>query len=109
MGACLTTQTEIAVPDVCDCDLSSIGADKKETRKALSSVLHKFKLEYVISIVMEYLPDQFTIVNLAPTKQSSDKDYHSYSYQCLSNIIQQNIPPCSAKDMYKVCDKHILV
>ena len=76
------------------CRQSCFGADREKREKALLSVLAKYKAEYLISTIMEYLQYIYNLVEIST--DISAPDYLSYSYEPLKSLIGNTSAPCDA-------------
>ena len=64
----------------------------RKTEKALLSALRKYKAEYLISTIMEYLVAVYNLVEI--TSNISAPGYLSYSYEPLKSLINDTNTPC---------------
>ena len=74
------------------CRFDCFGPAHQQTEDALLSALRIYNADYLLSTIMEYVPDAFSTTKVI----SIDDDYYSYTYESLSqNVENIKIPPCN--------------
>lgn len=71
------------------CKQNCFNADTENAKAVLSSVLRKYHIENVTSIIIDYLPDPYNIIKI-----KTMTEYHCYTYQAIHYSMENNKPPC---------------
>eukprot|EP01084_Bolivina_argentea_P223515 378163_1 len=106
MGCKQSSNTQFVEHSNCGCDLyvkynhccrmECFGMNTNEIKTTLKTTLRKYDAEFLIDIIMTYLPVNNQIMHYSGLdKTDYGISYHTYTYPAIAQICDDSVAPCS--------------